>query len=318
MIPIGLYLYYKLRSYYVGRHRLGPKVGGKNEIAWEEIVIEFITLIVPMLVVQTSLLPYLSGPLVLFVCMMLLASLIPTKNCNDDTATTSLQQQSTTSTQNRRPAFLSIHRSCVYILTTIAILAVDFPIFPRRFCKTEVGGYGWMDLGAASFIIIAGWTSALSAAGARESPSLKTTNHVCLLLRRAIKKCAPLLLLGLIRLATNKGLEYQEHVSEYGVHWNFFFTLCCVEGFMVAWKGIKNQLGYPFTTEFDGILALMMMIPYQLFLSIGGGQDFIENGDRRCSEAIRHCHCRLGCSQFHPCAMPLLQIEKGFWESWDT
>lgn len=56
-----------------------------------------------------------------------------------------------------------------------------------------------------------------------------------------LKTMVPLLVLGSARLATTKGLDYQacararptpssrartqEHVSEYGVHWNFFYTL---------------------------------------------------------------------------------------------
>ena len=43
----------------------------------------------------------------------------------------------------------------------------------------------------------------------------------------------PLLVIGFIRLALTKGVQYQEHVSEYGVHWNFFFTLTGV-GFLQA------------------------------------------------------------------------------------
>jgi phosphatidylinositol glycan class W len=73
-----------------------------------------------------------------------------------------------------------------------------------------------MDLGTASFTMAAGLTSRYarrSSSPAFSSPLLKS---------------APVLLLGLVRLATTKGLEYQEHVSEYGVHWNFFFTLAAV------------------------------------------------------------------------------------------
>lgn len=41
----------------------------------------------------------------------------------------------------------------------------------------------------------------------------------------ALKSGGALLFLGLMRLYFVKNLEYQEHVTEYGVHWNFFITL---------------------------------------------------------------------------------------------
>ena len=317
VIPIGLQLYYKLYNYHAHAFFLQQRqsMGASNNKGtmlkkWMSsvIIIEFCTLILPMLLVQTSLLSYMVGPTILLVGMLSLSYMIPTVNKPTQyhrTESLLSASKKSSSTAVYRPAYLSIHRASVYILTTIAILAVDFPLFPRRFCKTEVSGYGFMDVGASSFIIIAGWTSALSSSAHHESSHatqhakgspMKTlyekgsSNNTI----RAIKKCLPLFIIGFIRLVTNKGLEYQEHVSEYGVHWNFFFTLCCVEGFMVLWKGVKRQLllGSIITDNgnnilglyyLDGILALLMIVPYQMFLSYYGGQEFIEDGERRCN-----------------------------------
>jgi phosphatidylinositol glycan class W len=254
VVPVGLHLYYKLLP-----------LLRSNKHSYGQVALEFGTLLVPMLLVQTSLLPYVSGHVMLLLGMLLVASLVPKQKH---------RTQSTIKDDAKRPTFLSIHRASVYILTTIAILAVDFPLFPRRYCKTETSGYGWMDLGAASFVIIAGLTSSLSSGVAKCAKSSSSY--------KAMKKCAPLLLLGVIRLATNKGLEYQEHVSEYGVYWNFFFTLCFVEGFMVVWKRMKFALGCT-NVPVDGVSALVMIVQYQIFLCLGG-QDFIENGDRRCTK----------------------------------
>ena len=44
-----------------------------------------------------------------------------------------------------------------------------------------------------------------------------------------IRSVIPLVVLGCARLMATRGVEYQEHVSEYGVHWNFFFTLAVVK-----------------------------------------------------------------------------------------
>ncbi|KAL3790488.1 hypothetical protein HJC23_012044 [Cyclotella cryptica] len=264
VIPVGLHLYLKLL----------PFVAKKFHRPFVIDLLEFMTLILPALLVQTSLLPYISGHVRLLLGMLLLSSIVPDQNRKTQTG------GNTDAKETKRPAFLTIHRSSVYILTTVAILAVDFPIFPRRYCKTEISGYGWMDLGAASFVIIAGWTSSLITSFPAKNSRGKSSS----LSYKAIKKFTPLFLLGIIRLFTNKGLEYQEHVSEYGVHWNFFFTLCFIEVFLLGWRPVKALFRLcRKSIPFDGIMGVMMIVLYQSFLSMYGGQDFIENGDRRCT-----------------------------------
>lgn len=44
----------------------------------------------------------------------------------------------------------------------------------------------------------------------------------------AARAAVPLLVLGLARAVSVKATAYAEHVSEYGVHWNYFFTLAVV------------------------------------------------------------------------------------------
>ncbi len=43
-----------------------------------------------------------------------------------------------------------------------------------------------------------------------------------------LRSSALLLVLGFVRAALNWSVNYQQHTSEYGVHWNFFLTLACV------------------------------------------------------------------------------------------
>lgn len=101
------------------------------------------------------------------------------------------------------------------LLTVIAILAVDFPsVFPRRFAKTEWFGAGLMDLGVGAYV----FTGAIVRGTKKRNLS-----------RRELLTTAFVFGMGFVRAYVNKSLDYQEHVSEYGVHWNFFITLAFVK-----------------------------------------------------------------------------------------
>lgn len=143
-------------------------------------------------------------------------------------------------------------------VTCAAILAVDFKVFPRRFGKVENWGTSVMDMGVGSFVFSSGTVAARAAL--KEVQSGRTPQLVTRL-RVAMRHSAPLLALGLIRLYSVKGLDYAEHVSEYGVHWNFFFTLGMLSPFIALVQGVVSKSTYTYTG-----LALLVAGLYQVAL----------------------------------------------------
>lgn len=137
-----------------------------------------------------------------------------------------------------KPPFLSNTRVWVSIYTSIAILAVDFHIFPRRFAKAETYGTGLMDVGVGGFIMILGFVAREARSTTNCVPS-SIREYFMSLLRLFNRRILVFIIFGLIRMASVKATDYHSHVSEYGVHWNFFFTMAAVK--VSAVKPLYNR-----------------------------------------------------------------------------
>ncbi|KAI8531008.1 hypothetical protein RHMOL_Rhmol11G0104300 [Rhododendron molle] len=143
---------------------------------------------------------------------------------------------------------ISSYRVSMMVVTCLCILAVDFRIFPRRYAKTETYGTSLMDLGVGSFVL----ANSLVSRQARGFPLLKWKN--------ALQSSSPLVVLGIGRLLSTAGVDYQVHVGEYGVHWNFFFTLAAV-------SILSSIINIP--PKYSGILGSLIVVGYQVCLING-------------------------------------------------
>ncbi|XP_048338726.1 phosphatidylinositol-glycan biosynthesis class W protein [Sphaerodactylus townsendi] len=149
---------------------------------------------------------------------------------------------------------ITVFRVYVNVLTSISILAVDFPQYPRRYAKTETYGTGVMDFGVGSFV----FGNAVVCPEVRRKPGAVRSKFFYLM--RQFFAVWPLLLLGFGRLMSVKVFKYHEHVSEYGVHWNFFFTLAIVR--MAA-----SLLLTLFPVRKAWIVAAALAVVYECFLT---------------------------------------------------
>ncbi|XP_042235321.1 GPI-anchored wall transfer protein 1-like [Homarus americanus] len=139
-------------------------------------------------------------------------------------------------------------RSLLSLATCIAILGVDFHSFPRRFAKTEEYGYSLMDVGAAGFVVINGIVET------KKRPYY----------RYIMRDGVILSVLGVLRLVLVRAANYQHHVTEYGVHANFFFTLAFIKFTCSWWVCHLKCLG-------SAMVALFLCLCHHLYLTVGNG-----------------------------------------------
>ncbi|XP_054250413.1 phosphatidylinositol-glycan biosynthesis class W protein [Indicator indicator] len=160
---------------------------------------------------------------------------------------------------------ITVFRVYVNVLTSISILAVDFPQYPRRYAKAETYGTGVMDLGVGAFI----FGNALVCPEVRNKSYIRQPKFSSL--AKQVFSIWPLIFLGIGRLLSVKSLEYHEHTSEYGVHWNFFFTLAFV-------RLAASLLLAIFPKTKSWIIAINLAVLYQLILNTTSLKMFILHG----------------------------------------
>jgi glucosaminylphosphatidylinositol acyltransferase len=77
-----------------------------------------------------------------------------------------------------------------------------------------------------------------------------------------IKKSSILLIIGLLRLIIVKGTNYNYAFTEYGLHWNFFFTIFFVRIFSCLLSIITRKSSLK-----SFLLSISIGIAYQILLS---------------------------------------------------
>lgn len=166
-----------------------------------------------------------------------------------------------------RYRFVDAYRGLLLLLTCFAILAVDFPVFPKGFMKTEQYGFSLMDVGVGCLCVANG----LVAGGRRGDSSRSPPSRFAVI----IGACIPLLVLGFIRLATVKATSYPEHETEYGVHWNFFFTLATV---MLADDLLRQAaavVGFGDAWRLTASVGILLVAAHQVLLTRCGLAEYV-------------------------------------------
>ena len=153
---------------------------------------------------------------------------------------------------------LTLYRFTLAMMTVVAILAVDFTPFPRRLGKTETYGVSLMDVGAGSFVFSSSVVSRFARGKEKRN------------LHASLRKAMQVMFLGLARLAITTTTGYHSVESEYGRHWNFFFTLAliqvCADTLPIASHralpcGLLISIAYQYVLCCHGLSAWILQTP---------------------------------------------------------
>ena len=151
-----------------------------------------------------------------------------------------------------RSTVIDYLRFSLSVVVAIAIYAVDFSIFEKRFEKTEFFGISLMDIGVGSFIYNAGVMS-------YKKNSMKY-----------LKSCPTLIGLGFVRYFVVKAFNIDVNPREYGLHLNFYFLLAFVH---IVYCLINSKHNF--------LIGLCIITSYEFVLKLTNFGYIILSDDRR-------------------------------------
>ncbi|CAJ0564274.1 unnamed protein product, partial [Mesorhabditis spiculigera] len=231
-----------------------------------KFIIDFAVIVLPVLLTMTYYAEDVVFALYLileFIALILLLRLLKFFCTTKERPSITAILNTTLEKEHHPTTYLTYLRGMVLIFTGIAILAVDFSVFPRRYAKTGFYGHSLMDVGVSAFVYILGISNHLKTQRKGGDDANKKRSPLAILTGSS----ALLLYLGVGRTVVLKAIGYGTSITEYGVHWNFFFTLFLVHLF----SKVYNQRAHL-------LLAIVMAGIHQLLLS-GGNEDWALSDD---------------------------------------
>lgn len=197
---------------------------------WPLFWLDNVIIVTTMFLAQTYLAEYL--PLfVIFKCALIATAYM---SCGVRSGVTPLRAlrplriDSARAIRNSHTMF----RALLLLTTALAILAVDFSLFPRRFAKTHYYGQSLMDTGTAAFVFVNALADQ-SVESMGQSPRDRAMKATMNLFIFRVPTMLILFLLGIGRSLFVNFAGYSQDVTEYGVHWNFFVTLFFLRLFVI-------------------------------------------------------------------------------------
>ncbi|KAL3994888.1 GWT1 family protein [Acanthocheilonema viteae] len=234
---------------------------------WLKFALDFLFIVLPIILSLTLFSDYLS--VILLFQLVALLSLITFSLCEycfiaREKPTLQEIFSQMVDDQHSPTKFITYMRSTGLIATAVAILSVDFDVFPRRFAKTYIYGRSIMDLGTAASVYCFAVVDVFKDFPSRSKfPSLQRRHFFWKHLPSIMLLC-----LGFGRTCIVQLLNYPVQLVEYGVHWNFFITLAFL-------RIIVKLLG----RRFHLLFGVIIISVYQYLLSEKNLQNWLLSED---------------------------------------